>query len=440
MEKMKNRNIIGYGLGSMGKDLALGVIGSYLLIFYTDVFGISAAAAGAILFLTKVWDAINDPMMGAIADRTKRTKWGKYRPYVLLVPVPLAIFSFLCFLTPDWSTGAKVAYAAVTYTITGMLFTAYDVPLWGMVPSLSSSMHIRNKLIASARTCTTLAMLIASAAAMPAIYALGGGTATENLRSGYPKFMAVLGVFAVICAWITFASTKEVVYEKEEQKTQGSIFKQFLEAMNPHLVMVLLMMLFAAMGMLLPSVSGAFYMTYYLQLPNLIPVYMMVAMGAGLITSVAAPMLMKKFSAKSLTMAAFGAGVVVGVIVFVMGRGSFPILMVLFAVTGLCTGILMVTITTLLTEVGESIAREKGKRVDGVVFSMNSFAIKVGQAFASVVVSAILAVTGYVANSMEQTQMAYTGILLTRSLLSALVSAIGFILAFCYRSPGKGEK
>ena len=100
----------------------------------------------------------------------------------------------------------------------------------------------------------------------------------------------------------------------------------------------------------------------------------------------------------------------------------------------------MVTITTLLTEVGESIAREKGKRVDGVVFSMNSFAIKVGQAFASVVVSAILAVTGYVANSMEQTQMAYTGILLTRSLLPALVSAIGFILAFCYRSPGKGEK
>lgn len=120
MEKMKNRNIIGYGLGSMGKDLALGVIGSYLLIFYTDVFGISAAAAGAILFLTKVWDAINDPMMGAIADRTKRTKWGKYRPYVLLVPVPLAIFSFLVLPDSGLEYRGKSRVAAVTYTITGV--------------------------------------------------------------------------------------------------------------------------------------------------------------------------------------------------------------------------------------------------------------------------------------------------------------------------------
>lgn len=147
---MNNSKVIGYGIGSLGKDLALGVIGSYLLIFYTDILGISAAAAGAILVLTKIWDAVNDPIMGTIVDKTN-TKWGRFRPYVLFVPIPLAVFSALCFVAPDFSTTGKVIYALVTYTITGMLFTAYDVPLWGMVPSITNNQNESNKCISSAR-------------------------------------------------------------------------------------------------------------------------------------------------------------------------------------------------------------------------------------------------------------------------------------------------
>ncbi len=435
MNQIKGRHIIGYGLGSMGKDLALGVIGSYLLVFYTDVYGIGAFAATAILVLAKVWDAINDPMMGAIVDRSKRTKMGKYRPYVLVVPIPLAVFSMLCFMSPDLGTAGRIAFAGVTYIITGMLFTAYDVPLWGMVPSLTEDMNTRNKFIASARTFTTLAMLIASAAALPAIYALGGGQETENLKRGYPLFMLLLGVVGIICALIAFISTKERVYAEGEKQQSGNIFKQFLVVANKQLIAVLIMMLLTAMNMLLPSVAGVYYMTYYLQRPDMISIYMMVAMGTGLITTILAPMLMKKFSALTLTKVAFLMSLVSGIIVFAVGRGNLGILFVMFAIAGLSTGFLMVTVTSLLVGAGDSIAKKTGNRVDGVVFSMNSFAIKVGQALASAVVGGILGITGYVANSMEQTDQVFLGILSCRSLLPAAIALIGFLFACFYKQP-----
>ncbi len=430
--------VIGYGLGSMGKDLALGVIGSYLLAFYTDVFGISAAAAGMILVLTKIWDAVNDPMMGSIVDRSKRTRFGKYRPFVLFVPIPLAVFSALCFITPDWSTPAKVAYAAIVYTITGMLFTAYDVPLWGMLPSLSSDFNTRNKLTSSARTFTTLAMLIASSVALPAIYKLGGGTEVENLRKGYPLFMLLIGIVGIVCALITFASTKEVIYDEAAEKQQKEGFlKQIKVIMCKPLIIVLIAMVFNAMNMILPSVSGVYYMTYYLHRPDMIPVYMMITMGMGLITSILAPVFMKKIGPKTLSIAAFAASAVIGFLVFVIGRGNMGVLFVIFAIPALSTGILMVTITTMLTQTSDYIAQKNGKRYDGVVFSMNSLAIKVGQAVASGLVSAILAITHYQANVFEQAPAAETGILMSRSILPAILAVIGLVFVLMFKLPEK---
>ena len=122
-------------------------------------------------------------------------------------------------------------------------------------------------------------------------------------------------------------------------------------------------------------------------------------------------------------------------LVFFIGRGSLLLLFVLFAVAGMCTGILMVSITTLLTMTADHIARKKGKRVDGTVFAMNSFAIKVGQAIASGLVSVILVVTNYIPNSFEQSEAALTGILASRSILPAVLGIIGLIVVLAFRLP-----
>lgn len=428
--EMKWYQIIGYGLGSFGKDLALGVMGSYLLLFYTDVFGIPAAAAGAIFFITKIWDAINDPMMGAIADRSPVTKRGKYRPYILFTAIPLSVFCVLCFLSPNWSTGGKIAYAAVTYTIVGMIFTAYDVPLWSMVPSLTNSENTKNKLISSARTFTTIAMMVASAVAYNTIIRLGGGEGVENLKKGYPLFMVIVGVISVVFAFIAYFSTKEV-NTPEIPPQEANIFKGFKKIMCKPLLMVLLAMVFCAFGMILPSVSGTYYMIYYLGRPDLIGAYMAICMGLGIVTSILAPILMKRFTAKTLAAVGFGMNIIAGSVIFIIGKGSIPVLFICFGIGGLATGLLMVTITTMLTQTAGYVAERQGYRADGTCFAMNSFAIKVGQAIASSAVSFLLAATGYVANQ-QQTDSALTGILMSRSIIPAIVAVLGLLCVLCW--------
>ena len=428
--EMNTAQIIGYGLGSLGKDFALGVMGSYLLIFYTDVFGISAAVVGLIFLVTKIWDAINDPMMGAMADRAPVTKRGKYRPFILFTCVPLSVFCALCFLSPNFSSAGKIAYAAITYTITGMIFTAYDVPLWSMVPSLTNDEHTKNKLISVARSFTTVAMFLSSALAYNLIIKLGGGEGPENLKKGYPLFMMIVGIISVIFAVITYISTKEVNVS-ENPPQEANIFKGFIKVMCKPLVMVLMAMVCCSMCMILPSVSGTYYMIYYLGRPDLIGLYMAICMGMGIFTSISAPTLLKHFTAKTLAAISFGVDIAAGIVIFLVGRGSLPVLFVCFGAVGLATGMLMVTITTMLGQTAGYIAGKQGYRADGACFSMNSFAIKIGQAVASASVSFLLAATGYVANS-AQSEAAIRGILASRSILPAVIAVMGLIFVLSW--------
>ena len=118
---------VGYGVGDMASNFYMGFFGLFLLYYYTDVFGISPSAAATMLLVTKVVDAISDPVMGLLADRT-HSRWGRYRPYLLWVAVPYAILGYLLFLGPDFSDTGKLVYAYVTYTLVMLAYTAINVP------------------------------------------------------------------------------------------------------------------------------------------------------------------------------------------------------------------------------------------------------------------------------------------------------------------------
>lgn len=430
---MKNSRIFGYGLGSLGKDLALGVIGSYLLLFYTDVLDISAASAGFILVVTKIWDAINDPMMGAIVDRTN-SKYGRFRPYILFVPVPLAIFSVLCFVAPNISTTGKFIYALVTYTITGMLFTAYDVPLWGMVPSIADNENDRNKCISVARFFTSFAMLLATSIAFPLIEKLGGGSEKENLMVGFPKFMIIIGIISVIFAWITFASTKEKEINNVNEKREN-VFKEFISIVNKPLIIVFVSMILQAVTLVLPSVIGAYYMINYIHRPDLIPVYFMVSGIIALFAPGSAAILLKKLSAKKLTVLSMTCSAIVSLVAFIIPSTNIKLLFVIFGIFGFFNAIPMVSITTMLVETAEYIGESTGKRADGVIFSLNSFAIKCGTALASGIASLILAITKYNPSSFEQLETVGIGLNIGRTLLVSCVYIIAIIIVSQFSIP-----
>jgi len=144
-KKLKIQEKIGYGLGDFASSMFWKLFSMYLLIFYTDVYGISPAAVGTMFLLTRVWDSINDPLMGIICDRTN-TKKGKFRPYLLWGAVPFAVVGTFTFLTPDFGSTGKLIYAYVTYTLMMMVYTAVNVPYSSLMGVMSSDTGERTTL------------------------------------------------------------------------------------------------------------------------------------------------------------------------------------------------------------------------------------------------------------------------------------------------------
>jgi len=137
-ERISIKEKIGFGLGDTASNLFFQTFMLFLLYFYTDVYGISAGVAGTMFLITRIWDSINDPVMGIICDRTK-TKWGKFRPYLLWLAIPFGLIGVLTFTTPDWSISGKIIYAYITYTLMMMIYTAINIPYSALMGVVSAS-------------------------------------------------------------------------------------------------------------------------------------------------------------------------------------------------------------------------------------------------------------------------------------------------------------
>ncbi len=191
--EVTGREMFGHAIAGFGQNLIFGLWSSYMLVFYTDIFGISAGAASIIMLLTRVWDGVNDPMMGTIADHT-RTKWGRYRPWLLFMAPVIVVFLVLNFSIPDLSPALKVAYAGVTYVMMSMAFTAVDVPYWTMPAAMSSDVPKRSRIISLSRMTTTLASTVLGVMAIPLISVLGQG----DKAKGYMLTALTVGILGAV--------------------------------------------------------------------------------------------------------------------------------------------------------------------------------------------------------------------------------------------------
>lgn len=213
-----------YGLGAVGKDMVYMLSASYVLYYFQDVLGVSAFAMGIILMAARVFDAFNDPIMGIIVAKTK-TRWGKFRPWLLIGTLTNAVVLYLMFAAPPAMDGSGlVAYAAVTYILWGVTYTMMDIPYWSMIPAFTNSGKEREGLTTLARSCAGVGAALVTVFAIKIVHAIGG----NNERVGFKWFALIVAVLFVIFILITCISIKEKSDVEMKSPSVGEMFKALL--------------------------------------------------------------------------------------------------------------------------------------------------------------------------------------------------------------------
>ncbi|MCR5374720.1 MAG: glycoside-pentoside-hexuronide (GPH):cation symporter [Lachnospiraceae bacterium] len=231
-EKLGIKGKIGYGIGAVGKDMVYMLSASYVLYYFQDVLGVNAVAMGIILLAARIFDAFNDPIMGIVVAKTK-TKWGKFRPWLLIGTLTNAVILFLMFACPPTLNGAGLtAYAAVTYILWGTTYTMMDIPYWSMIPAITKGGKERENLSTLARSCAGAGSAIVSVVTLIAVHALGGmfggNTAREIEILGFKYFSLVVAILFVVFIIITCVTVSEDSTVNLETASVKDMFKALL--------------------------------------------------------------------------------------------------------------------------------------------------------------------------------------------------------------------
>ena len=215
--KLSFREKASYGLGAVGKDMVYMLSASYILYYYQDILGVSAVAMGVILMAARVFDAFNDPIMGVLVAKT-RTRWGKFRPWLLIGTLLNAVILFIMFSAPPaLDGGGLVAYAAVAYVVWGVTYTMMDIPYWSMIPAFTEGGREREGLTTLARSCAGVGSALITIITMKCVVALG----QDDYRLGFQRFV----VFIVI----TCVNIKEKSTVAVEAPTVGQMFRALIQ-------------------------------------------------------------------------------------------------------------------------------------------------------------------------------------------------------------------
>ncbi|MBB6479400.1 MFS transporter [Spirochaeta isovalerica] len=415
----------------MGQTMIYNFVNLYLLIFYTDVLGISAVAAGSIFLGARIWDAVNDPIMGVIVDHTK-TKWGKCRPYLLFFPLPIAFLTVLLFNAPQWSEAAKVAYAAVTYILWGMFYTSVDIPLWTMSSRMTTDLHERESLIASGRIFNIIGSALPVILVVPLKMALGKGDESR----GYLLTVVLFCAVALPLLLQSFFITNERAPSSDEFKPD---LKENLKAIwgNKPLLLLLSSSILNVL-VVLPVNAGIFFVTYNLGDEALFAVMagtVLVAAGLG---SGLAPVLARRFRPRDILIWSSVLTAVLFTIGYFVGYGNFPVVIGFTFVIGTLLGVPLVLRTSMLAETIEHYEGISGKRSEGIIFSSMTFSGKLKMGIAAFLVGWILKIAGYVPEAVQSPE-ALKGIFIMLTIVPALGSLLTIIPLWFYRLENGSE-
>ena len=432
MKKASKAGVILYSCGDLASQFVWTFIGSYLTVFYTDIVGLAPAAAAAIMMAARIWDAVNDPMMGAIAERT-RSKWGRFRPYIAFGAPVLAVFSVLCFTHPFAGTSAAgVIWATVTYIATGMLYTLVNIPYGALAPVMTEDASQRNAINASRNVGMNIGILIVNGITSVIMLRFSAPGAEVADSNGYFNTALVYAIISIPCFLAVFFSSKEnVMPEKEPDKFSLQDMLRNLVS-NKNLMVMLLIMIFGMCAQMGRIGVVIFYIMYDLGSFALIPVIMLSPSICGIISSLLVPAAIRKFGKRNTMVIGYiGQGIFLIVIYFL----PFTNIPAIIVANGLF-GFFNVAFPCSLGMIADTVDQheyETGVRSDGVAYATYGLAQKLGTAVGSSCGILVMAAFGYIPNA-QQTPTAQAGINFTVNLLPAVLFFIAAAIALvCWK-------
>ncbi|MEM1339057.1 MAG: MFS transporter [Bacteroidota bacterium] len=415
---------IGYGLGDLGFNFYWANISGFLLYFYTDVFGISAAAAGTMFLVTKIVDAFTDPIMGGIADRTK-SKWGKYRPYLLLGGLPMAGAAVLTYTTPDLGGGGKLFWAYGTYSMMMLMYTVLSVPYSALSGVITAKSQDRTDLISfrfiAAFTGTTLVNYYT----LDLVEFLGNG----NEALGWQLTMLCYGLIAAVLFAVVTFSTKERIEPPPNQKTHPINDLKDLLKNRPWLVLFSLALVIM-ITITMRAGAAIYYIRYYVKQPDLVDDFLTtygLALAAG---AALTPVMTRFIEKKKLLMLLMALTGMLSIAFFFIPADAIWLLFTVNILIGLCLGPKSPLAFSMYADTADYTEWKTGRRATAMTFSAAIFSQKLGGALASFAIGAVLASMGYVAKE-AQSDASQTGILLTISIIPGVIAVLAaYIMRF----------
>lgn len=436
-KKLKLTTILSYGMAyGSGYQIMGALVGSYLMIFFTDTFGVPAAAAGVIMVIASIWDAINDPIMGVIADKT-HTVFGKFRPYLLWVPACLTVAVVCLFMSPNLSSTGKIIWAAVFYILYGMLRTAFEIPCNALINAVTDVESERQKLISTYTQIMGIFTAITTSFALSMVSFFGG----DNTAKGYMIVVGGSGILMTIFSLCLFATTKER-YVVESKDTHLPLTKQLsLLVTVKGLVPTVIIWIAGYIGFNIMMGSSVYYVMYCLVRPDLISVYMMTISLVGLLSPfILVPLFLKIF--KSLKMAFIASQVLTLVcnICCLIFRGNITAVFIFSGFGALFATMFMVYGAMLMAVVTDQSYVQTKVIMNGTIAALKGFSNKLGTALSNGILSAVLAMTGYIANAIgQEPQSTITGIMLVRFGVPSVMTIIAICALLSLPSPRRRE-
>lgn len=437
-EKTSPKLVAAYSMGEVGSQMSWYMINNYLTLFYTDVVGLTASAISMIMLIARVWDAINDPMMGSIADRTK-TRWGKFRPYLFFAPPFLAVFNILTFTVFPVQGAAKVLICLICYIGTGMAYTACSIAYQALQNVCAIDSQVRMNLATARGIGSSVIGIVMSACAMPLILKFSGSD-VANAR-GYLAATIVLSLIMVPVFWICGLGCKETYTEQLHKAGETSEKLGFLAsikevAKNDQLLMVVLATVLGTicvtgrMGLL------TYYIIYVVGDYTVIATVFTTMTIAQLIGNFFIPWGTKTFTKKGYMIILNTLMCIGFFLMFINPTRNMAYLLGVSFICGICNSASSICYGMVSDSI-EYGAWKLGRRQEGVAASMLSFGVKISTAICGSVGVLLLAAVGYVAGA-EQTDATKTGINIVVNLIPMVIAILSMIPLIFYKlSPKK---